>query len=293
MRPVVQLHTLDQWLTLDRSVRTLLLQHIKLADRLKYWLKTRSEAPRDALAQPVWVPCTRCNKKGWVLKEPRYPGIHPSQLVSECLLKIYWQMEGKPEREKHEARAILTFDIGHAVHHMLQGYGQQGAWGTGQYTPEQRLTGSKQPVADDLMIEGSADADTILVIDDIPNAPIYEVGVVHEYKTMKSEIFQKLTRPKPEHKIQATIYTKVLNRPVTGFLYVSKNDSNLADYPVEFDATVWAPIEAKARLLVQYYEREEPPPAAPGFHCQQCPFAYDCDAYRTYSRRGPTTAGVR
>lgn len=293
MRPVVQLHTLDQWLTLDRSVRLLLLQHIKLADRLKYWRKAISEAPRDALAEPTWVPCSRCGKKGWLLKEPRYPGIHPSQLVSNCLLKIYWEMEGKLQREKHEARALFTFDIGHAVHHMLQGYGQQEAWGAGLYAPEARLTGSKQPVAEELMIEGSADADTILIIDDIPNAPIYEVGVVHEYKTIKSENFAKLTRPKPEHKIQATIYAKVLNRPVVAFLYVSKNDSNFADYPVEFDLETWTPIENKARLLVQHYEREEPPPAAPGFHCQQCPFAYDCDAYRQYTKRGHATTGAR
>jgi CRISPR/Cas system-associated exonuclease Cas4 (RecB family) len=284
-RPVIQLHTIDQWLAVDASVRGVILQHLKVADRLKYWLKARAERPRSGLDEAVWVPCSKCEKKGWILKEPRYPGIHPSQLAGACQLKTYWEMEGREQREKHEARSLLTFDIGHALHHMFQTYGAQGAWGP-HYWAESRITGTKQPLAQELFIEGSADAENILTVDSIPNAPIYEVGLVHEYKSMKKENFEKLTRPKPEHKVQANIYAKVLNRPVVVYLYFNKNDSNLSDFPVEFEPEVWAKEEAKARNLIQMYDATTPPEGVVGYQCTQCAYAYGCDKFKSTQGRG-------
>ena len=227
------------------------------------------------------MPCKTCDKKGWLLKTPRHAGLHPSQIINSCLLKIYWQMEGKEEREKHNNRTLLIFDSGHAVHGMFQAYGLDGAWGE-EYVPEVRMTEGSHPLATELMIEGSADAECIMVVDDIPHAPIYEVGVVHEYKTMRSSNFAKLTRPKPEHKEQAMIYSAVLNRPVVVFLYFSKDDSNLADFPVEFDPVLWARMEEKARVLVRHYENEQPPPATTGYGCEECGFAFSCDAYKQH-----------
>lgn len=285
-RPVVPLHTLDQWLTLDPSVRSIILQNIRLKDRLERWLESQNGKPSRTQAE--WVKCPRCHDSGSpgnVLLEPRYPGIHPSQLAtSECLLKIYWEMEGIEQRSRFDAKTHLIFDIGHAVHHMFQAYGARGAWGD-RYWAESRITETKQPLSAELMIEGSADAENILVIDNIPNAPIYELGIVHEYKTSKERNFDKLTRPKPEHKQQATIYAKVLNRPVVVFLYLCKDNSAMKDYPVEFDQAIWSPIEEKARHLVNLYERETPPGARSGHHCVDCPFLYRCPEGKSSQRR--------
>lgn len=281
-RPIVPLHTIDQWMQVDHRLRPLIMMELKVKEKLQRFLGNLSKGPAPTEAK--WVPCSKCDKKGWVLKEPRYPGIHPSQLPHPCMLKVWNEMMGVEGREKIEPRTQLIFDLGHAVHHMMQTYGAHGAWGDTLYKPESKLTGEIQPLAEELMIEGSADAENIIVVDNIPNAPIYEVGTVHEYKTINSKAFEKLTRPKPEHKQQATIYAKVLNRPVVVYLYFSKNDSNLADFPVEFDPVQWSTLENKARLLVQHFDAGQPPPAETGFHCQQCPYAYGCAAYKAMSQ---------
>lgn len=283
MRPTVILHHISQWMTQPPEVRSIILQSIRLKERLQKWRREYEHTKPAPLDQARWVPCKRCERRGFVLQEPRYPGIHPSQLPHPCLLKIYWEMEGREAREKHEARALFTFDIGHAVHHMLQSYGQLGAWGS-LYTPEAKIR--TQPLAEELFIVGSADADSILIIDDIPNAPIYELGVIHEYKTIKKENFEKLTRPKPEHLRQASSYGALLDRPVVVYLYVNKNDSNMSDFPVQYDYALWKPMEEKARLLLGYYDREQEPPATVGYHCQQCPYAYGCAALKATQRNG-------
>lgn len=276
-REIVRLHTIAQWKAIDPAVRSVILQSIKLKDRLSRFIEGLANRPK--LTDAIWVPCRKCEQKGWVQKHPRHAGLHPSQWSKPCLLQLYWQMEGRDEFEKISPREFLIFEVGHAIHHMLQGYGQNGAWGP-HYKPEVRMTEGTSPVATELMVEGSADAENILVIDDIPNAPIYELRIIHEYKTIKTENFKKLTRPKPEHMQQGTIYCATLDAPVTVFLYFSKDDSNLADFPVQFDDALWSTLREKALVLVDHYDRHTPPQANVGYHCRQCGFANVCEAYK-------------
>lgn len=276
-KQIVQLHTIDQWFQMDPGIRSLILQNIKLKDRLYRWLEARNSEP--PLTEPKWVPCKKCDRRGWYEVHPRYPGIHPSQVSGPCMLKIYNELVGIKGREKVDPRTQLIFDLGHAVHHMFQGYGLSGAWGPG-YKAEVPISGDFQELASDLMIEGSADGESIITVD-IPDSPyIYEVGIVHEYKTIKSENFNKLTRPKSEHQQQALIYSACLNRPVVVYLYFSKNDSNLADFPVEFKPEVWSIVEGKSRMVVDLYTRGIAPKGETGFHCQDCAYALTCHDYR-------------
>src|SRR5688572_8812944 len=203
-KKIIQLHTIDQWMTLDPSIRPIILQNVKLKDRLYKFLKNNyQENKKKGLhsQESTHRTCPSCEGKGVIPTEPRLPGIHPSQLPHPCLLKTYNEMIGKEAKEKIEARTMLIFDLGHSVHDMLQTYGKQGAWGP-HYEAEVRLSKDLQELSEELMLEGHADAENILILDDIPDSPyIYEVGLVHEYKTINSNGFEKLTRPKPEHKI--------------------------------------------------------------------------------------------
>lgn len=277
-KPIIKLHTIQQWMSVDPSVRSVIMQNIKLKDRLYRFLRAKSE---QELLEPVKVKCRDCGGHGEVLIEPRYDGLHPSQLPHPCLLMIYNQMVGElPEQKKTEARMQLVFDLGSAVHRMFQNYGLAGAWGP-HYRKEVPITAEYQELAAALMLEGSADADNILIIDDIPNSPYtYEVGVVHEYKTMKSENFQKLTRPKPDHQVQAMVYSAALDRPIVCYIYMNKNDQNLADFPVEFNYDLWNKVGGKASLLKTYVDRRELPPAEVGYHCKECGYAYQCGPYQ-------------
>jgi CRISPR/Cas system-associated exonuclease Cas4 (RecB family) len=286
-KKIVKLHTIDQWMELDKAMRPIILQHIKLKDRLYKFLKEKWAGNKKETLHnedSKWRPCPVCDKRGWIPTEPRLPGIHPSQLPHPCLLKTYNEMTGKEGQEKIEARTMLIFDMGHAIHDMLQSYGRMGAWGP-EYHHEVRLSKDLQELSETLMIEGHADAENILVIDDIPDSPyIYEVGLVHEYKSINSNGFEKLTRPKPEHKVQAMVYAAALNRPIVVYLYFNKNDSNIADFPVAFEPELWTVIEGKARLLKSHFESKTPPPASTGFHCNQCPYVYGCEAYAAMTK---------
>lgn len=278
-RPVVQLHTNEQWLELDPSIRPIILQNIKLKDRLYRFLLQKNMKAKDPNAEARWAPCNDCEQRGWVLHKPRYPGIHPSQLPHPCLLRIYKEMVGEVGQEKIEARTQMIFDLGHAVHRMFQNYGEAGAWGP-IYKKEVEISADYQRLAEQLMLEGHADADNILVIDDIPNSPIYEVGLVHEYKSINTNGYEKLNAPKPEHKQQALIYSAALNRPIVVYLYLNKNDSSLKDFPVAFNPELWARIENKARILNDHFDRGVAPEGTTGYHCQQCAYAFECPAYR-------------
>lgn len=276
-KPVVQLHTIEQWFREPPEIRQLILQNIKVKE--KVWKHLQESTKRPALTEPIWVPCKDCEQRGWIAVHPRYPGVHPSQVVGPCMLKLYNDIIGVIGERKIEPRLQLIFDIGHAVHHMFQGYGLKGAWGS-YYKPEAPISGDFQELAEELMIEGHADADTLMMVD-VPNSPVlYEVGVVHEYKTINSKNFAKLTRPKPEHQMQALIYSACLNRPVVAYLYLNKDDSNLADFPVEFKPDIWALVEAKIRMMVDFYNRQEAPRGEAGYHCQDCPYVTTCQTYK-------------
>lgn len=289
-QPVVTLHTIEQWYSLDPLVRAELLQRIKIKDRLLRWLKSQEVSPHNQLNEPKYVPCRHCNKggvvetKGWVLLEPRYPGIHPSQISSPCLLKVYNEMMDKGKVSTREAKDLLILDLGKHIHDMFQSYGERGAWGP-KYQKEVSINPDVQPLAAELYLEGSADAENYLLIDDIPNSPAYEIRLVHEYKSIKKENFEKLAKPKPEHREQAMIYCAVLNAPVVVYLYLNKNDSSLLDFPVEFDHAVWGKVHGKAQALLNHYDEETPPPGSTGYHCNDCSYVYDCPAAKAAQKR--------
>lgn len=241
------------------------------------FLTEHGREKQNPLSEPVWVPCRECERTGWNKKSPRRPGIHPSQIASPCLLKIYNEMIGKESREKIAPRTQLIFDVGSAIHTMFQGYGQRGAWGP-KYKKELTIAPEYQELAEQLMIEGHADAENFLIIDTIEGYPIYEVGLVHEYKSMHTDAFKKLTRPKPTHKQQAMLYSAALNRPIVVYMYLNKNDQNIHDFPVAFEPEVWETIQRKAAMLNVLYDNETPPEGEAGYHCDECGYAYDCPA---------------
>lgn len=280
-RPVIKLHTIAQWNELDESIRSIILQNIKLKDRLQRYLHSLNDV-KHSISTAHWVKCSRCADSafpGFILDEPRYDGIHPSAMGHPCLKKIYYEMVGAMKVEHVEPKLRLIFDLGHAIHHMFQTYGKNGAWGP-KYEAEVAVSSESHELADELMIEGHADAENFLLITDIPNSPYdYEVGVVHEYKSMNHDAFVKLTRPKPEHKQQAMIYSAVLDRPVTVFLYLDKNTQDMADFPVAFDPELWSVLKNKAQTLISYYDRREPPKGDVGYHCRDCGFKGICPDY--------------
>ena len=270
-RQVVQLHTIEQWFSIDEQIRNTILKALRVRERLWVFRTLREKEKNERVEAVGWKPCRKCDQKGWVYYEHRKHGIHPSTLASTpCLLRIYYEAMGYEAQVVHEANSLLIFDVGTAVHDMLQKFGQMGAWGI-HYVPEAVVEDK------DLMIVGHADADNILVIDDIAGAPIFEVGVVHEYKTINNEGFKGLRgKPKPQHKQQATVYSRCLNRPVVVYLYVNKDNSNIADFPLPFDPATWEALRQRAEVVRNAVLTQIPPQGTVGWHCQNCGYVYQC-----------------
>lgn len=103
-RPVVKLHHTREWLGLNPALRSLILQNIKLKDRLFRFLEDQNKRENE-LVEAKWVRCKRCSDSqypGYILLEPRYDGLHPSQIGHACLLKIFNDMVGAPGAQKIE-----------------------------------------------------------------------------------------------------------------------------------------------------------------------------------------------
>ena len=279
-RQIVQLHTIEQWFGLHPQVQQVVLRALRVKERLWAWRLVHEQKKVKNITEGHWVQCRRCHPEypGWQWKHPRKQGIHPSSMYNSCLLKIYYETIGVEPEMVHEARDLLIFDIGTAGHDMIQNMGLAGAWGP-SYQVEVPI--EHTPLAQELMIVGHADAENILVVDDIPGTAIFEVGIVHEYKTINDNGFQGLKgRPKAQHKMQATIYSACLNRPIVVYLYFNKNNSNIEDFPIVFEPHVWEKMRQKAQAVRDAVVAQTPPPGNVSYECSNCGFQKVCTAYQ-------------
>jgi CRISPR/Cas system-associated exonuclease Cas4 (RecB family) len=275
---MLEINTIADYEALPPAYREDLLKAIRAKDRLDEFLQTRLRT-KPPQFDPYWTPCPKCSSgehPGYILKEPPKQrdnsDIHPSQ-IDKCLRYSYYVCSGYAEdiEKRNDARGERIFDLGHAWHEVMQKwYGRQGAWCSPEhyhdevpFDPDAVLFDGTPatPVANHFWLKGSVDA--IVSRYEIPFVnglgPV-AIRLVHEYKTMKTSEYEKLTRPKPEHKKQATIYSAVFNVPIVVYFYLNKDNSQMADFPVPFDYSIWADITKQCQTI-QYYVNDGAPPS--------------------------------
>lgn len=297
---MLEIMTIGDYMALPALQREEIQKALRVRDRLDKWLDRVVNTKRPPLLQSEWKKCKACDPEypGWVLHEPRNNSdIHPSQ-VNKCIKKLWYDCAGYAQyQEEHiEPRLQRTFDLGHAWHHTVQGYGRGGAWCDKEhYHDEVEIDPDKLgpdgrptlPVAHHLWIRGSVDA--IIdryVIPDVPTLGDVTVRMVHEYKTINSNGFTNLKRPKPEHKWQAMIYSAVFDVPLVVFLYLNKDTSAQIDYPIQFDGALWQQIEQKLLTVRHYIEADQFPPweitsaVKDPAECKECGYLKICEPNR-------------
>lgn len=276
---MLEINTIAQFLELPTHLRDEVQKAIKAKDRLDNWLRTQNKRVgiEPVKIEPHWEECRSCKKSGhpgWVWKEEYErdnSDIHPSQ-IQKCVKALWYACAGYADQleEFIEPRIQMIFDLGHLWHAILQRYGSKGAWGPPElYRPEvpidpDAVTFDGHPVfplAAQYWIKGHVDAvvDKYL-IDHVPGIGPVSIRLVHEYKTINSNGYSKLTRPKPEHKYQATIYAAVLDVPIVVYLYTNKDDCKTADFPVPFDHTIWNEVVQKIVTVQSHVEANTLPP---------------------------------
>jgi len=275
---MLELHTIQSFQALPPSLQGEVQKALRTKDRLDEHLRSLNKKAGETVKpshEAHWEPCKKCSQwgqPGWVWHEQERDDsdIHPSQ-INKCLKMIWYSCNGYVDQleEFVDPRLRLIFDIGHAWHDTVQRYGRRGAWcDPAHYHPESRIDPDAVkdgnpllPVAHRYWIRGSADA----LIDqyicrNVPGLGDVSVKLVHEYKTINSNGYSKLTRPKPEHKFQATIYSACFDAPIVVYLYTNKDNCQTADFPVAFDNTIWNEVTQKIDK-VQYFTNagQEPP----------------------------------
>ena len=286
---MLELNTIADFQALPMGVQQEVQKALRTKDRLEDFLRTLNKKTGEAIKPSDvarWEKCTHCvaeqpgvcrhcqkwGQPGWVWREQGRDDsdIHPSQ-INKCLKLLWYSCNGYVDQleEFVDPKLRMIFDMGHAWHDTVQRYGKSGAWCSPEYYHPEAAIDPKAvaydgtpvlPLAYKYWIRGSADA----VIDKyiVPNVPglgDVSLRIVHEYKTINSNGYSKLTRPKPEHKWQATIYSAVFNVPMVVYLYTNKDNCQIADFPVPFDYTIWNEVVKKIEKVQQWTEAKQLP----------------------------------
>ena len=298
---MLEINTVSEFLALPTPLRDEVQKAIRAKDRLDNWLRSQNKrvdsAPKKM--EPHWEPCRSCKKwdqPGWVWKEEHErdnSDIHPSQ-IGKCMKALWFACAGYADQleEFIEPRLQMIFDIGSLWHLIMQGYGSRGAWGPKErYQAEVPIDPDAttfdghpvHPVAAHYWIKGHVDAVVDKYeIEHVPGIGPMSIRLVHEYKTINSNQYSKLLRPKPEHKYQATIYAAVLDIPIVVYMYTNKDDCKTADFPVPFDHTIWNEVVTKISQVQHYVNNNETPPweltsaVSNSAECESCGFRKAC-----------------
>lgn len=306
---MLELHTIEAFQALPANLQGEVQKALRTKDRLDDYLRSLNRPAGTVTFTEGWKPCPNCvegqpgvcrrcavtGQPGWIyVKEGRDSSdIHPSQ-ITKCLKTLYYACTGS-EFEAEDfinPQLRMIFDMGHGWHDAMQRYGRGGAWGDpAHYHKEAPIDPAAVthdgtpvlPLAFQYWIKGSADA----LIDqyicrNVPGLGDVSVRLVHEYKTINSNGYGKLTRPKPEHKFQATIYSAVFNVPLVVYLYTNKDNCQTADFPVPFDNSIWNEIASKIKNVQSYVEDGLEPPWEETSaiknpqECMECGFRKKC-----------------
>lgn len=276
---MLEINTINQFLELPTQLRDEVQKAIKAKERLDNWLRSQNKRAgvEKAKIDPHWEQCRSCapwGQPGWVWKEDHdrdNSDIHPSQ-IQKCVKALWFACSGYAGQleEFIDPRLQMIFDLGHLWHSVLQRYGSRGAWGPPElYQAEVPIDPDAKtfdghpvhPLAEQYWIKGHVDAVVDkYFLENVPGIGPMSIRLVHEYKTINSNNYTKLTRPKPDHKYQATIYAAVLDVPIVVYLYTNKDDCKTADFPVPFDHTIWNEVVQKIVTVQEYVNGQQVPP---------------------------------
>lgn len=303
---MIEIKTIREFLGLTKEQQGDICRNINTIGNLKQYLVSLNNSPP---IEPKWVPCKKCQMKGWVYEvqeERNNADIHASQ-IHKCLKALVYSCTDKVNEGKRNvsAEARLTFDHGHSLHHMLQGYGKKGAWGAPiDYSSEVAIL----PDADEAERKGErvleeaikyqvrSSVDAVLwsyIVHNVRDLGSVNIRLLHEYKSIHPGRIKKggglyggfadLQSPQISHKQQAHIYMQCLNIPLTVFLYYNKGDDTIAEFVMPYDPIMWGFIKKKILKVHDYADSNQLPPwhetsaILDSSECNYCEYAHICN----------------
>ena len=208
--------------------------------------------------------CKACDGTG-VFKVPeRSVGCIHASSAHACVRRLYYDVVAdKAPRSNIPPRLMFTFQMGHAIHDVVQKALHISL--KNSFEDEVRVD-----LVEAFVLNSRTDGVAIL-----PNA-----RVLLEIKSIGKE-FDKLTEPKPEHLIQAMgIYATALEVPFVSFLYVSKLwPHEVKEFVVPYDPKIYRRWwRTKGSVVEKALQEGEPPIAdANKYECSDCAYNYFCE----------------
>ena len=191
------------------------------------------------------------NEKPWTRKIGHY---HPSS-IRGCKRSMYYDRIGTDPVERVDASLRMIFNMGHALHDMIQEHYE----GLPGFEPEVAV---EFPY---LNIYGHCDG------------VFWEQGWVLEIKTVSDAIYGALVRPKVDHIWQVHCYMFALDIPRTQLLYVNRATGKKRLFRVNFSIEIWDEITNVLSHVEDHVRREEPPPQEiSSYTCGTCKFYHEC-----------------
>jgi CRISPR/Cas system-associated exonuclease Cas4 (RecB family) len=191
------------------------------------------------------------NSKPWVRKTGHY---HPSS-IKGCKRAMYYDRIGTKPVQRIDAPLRMLFDMGHALHDMIQKYYQQ----MPGFESEVKIEFSP------LHIYGHCDG------------VFKKQDWVLEIKTVGESVYRTLVRPSIAHIWQIHCYMFALDIPRTQLLYVNRASGSKRLFKVEFSNDIWDDVIGILSYVEDHVKRQEPPPKEiSGYVCGTCKFYNEC-----------------
>lgn len=213
---------------------------------------------------------------------------HPSSFGTKCDFRLFLQIAGGAEEKQVSADTQNRFDIGTAIHLVMEYYQTTRAMMHDyEYLAEvEHWKNSK--IADELMLCGATDGDMTRTF----HKKDLILRCLWDYKSSNIGQFPK-GKPKPDAILQTHAYMRTADVPLCFILYYRKDDSVKNALPVFFDWNIWNPIEERLRRIVELYHNMEEPEKTPGGHCSFCSFLKECNPPGRKRFRGRGAPRVR
>ncbi len=218
--------------------------------------------------------CKACDGQGEIQPHFRSIGtVHPSS-AHRCRLKLYYDVLAEMESEEEISPELqFIFDVGHAIHATIQKSLHRAL--PGGFTEEVTVD-----LPESFIENGHADG----VVEQPDHTYVIEI------KTISGDGYDKLSKPKEEHILQASIYCRALNVPFMCFLYVNKATGAMKQFPMVYDERVYQNWRRdKIEPIEKALETGTEPIADAGkYECSGCGYRENC-TQRIGGSRNPFT----
>lgn len=219
---------------------------------------------------------------------------HPSAIDMCGRMNVY-DFIRTPKNDTPDPDAQDIFDMGHAIHALVQGrFTDMSAWmGAKKFGYQFEAEKRYDPAIDELYntfgCGGTADGLLEIWTDTWRQRGILEI------KSINDEGYKSLTKPKYGHVLQAHLYCFRFNCPVMWIWYFNKNNSRRKIYPVVFDqATFDVAIGRLETWHTHVMNKTLPPREESYFGCMGCAYRDTCkpQTLTNLRSRGVNTAKV-